>query len=315
MTTRNFSTCLEQTPCILGEGAVIERLRRDSGFELDPHVVNSAFVYDDARRSALERIYRGYLDIGVQYNLPLVLSTPTWRASRERIDASGYADRNVNGDNFRFLDTLRKSYGTYAGNVFVCGLLSCRGDAYNQAEALGTEEAHHFHSWQAGLLADAGVDFLLAATLPAFSEAKGLALALAATGLPYIVSFVLRPEGTLLDGTLLKDAISEIDDTVRPMPLAYMANCTHATIFESALRQDANALPAVRQRVVGLFANTAALTPEELDDSPDLVEEDPGAFGQAVAKVHHDFGMTILGGCCGTDERHIRSLATELVSA
>jgi len=315
MSISNFSTLLQQTPCILGEGAVIERLRRDSGFELDPHIVNSAFVYDDARRSALETIYRGYLDVGQQYNLPLVLSTPTWRASRERIDTAGYADRNVNADNFRFLDKLRKSYGGYAGDVFVCGLLSCRGDAYNQAEALGTNEAHRFHSWQADMLANAGVDFLLAATLPAISEALGLALALSATGQPYIVSFVLRPEGTLLDGTLLKDAIDAIDDTVRPMPLAYMANCTHASIFESAMRQDGNSAPSVRRRVVGLFANTAALTPEELDDSPDLVEEDPEAFGHAVADVHKNFGMKILGGCCGTDDRHIRSLAEELVSA
>ncbi|CAB5109634.1 homocysteine S-methyltransferase domain protein [Olavius algarvensis associated proteobacterium Delta 3] len=315
MNTGNFGTFLEEAPCILGEGAVIERLRRNSGFELDPHIVNSAFIYDDARRSALETIYREYLDIGHQYNLPLVLSTPTWRASRERIEAAGYVDRNVNADNFRFLDALRKSYGEYAGNVFVCGLLSCRGDAYNQTVALGTGEAHQFHAWQAGMLANAGVDFLLAATLPAISEALGLALALADTGTPYILSFVLRPEGTLLDGTLLRDAISEIDATVRPMPLAYMANCTHASIFESVLRHVANSSSAVRQRLVGLFANTAALTPEELDDRPDLVEEDPEAFSHSVAAVHKEFGMKILGGCCGTDNRHIRSLAVELASS
>jgi homocysteine S-methyltransferase len=105
--------------------------------------------------------------------------------------------------------------------------MSCRGDAYSPAEALLVDEALEFHAWQAGKLADTGADFLLAATLPALSEATGLALALAATGKPYLLSFVVRPEGTLLDGTPLKDAIAAIDSAVTPSPLAYLINCTH----------------------------------------------------------------------------------------
>ena len=140
-----FPEFLERYPCILGEGAVIERLRRNSGFDLDPDIVNSAFIYDDTKRSALEAIYRQYLDIGSQYALPLLLSTPTWRASRERIEAAGYAGRDVNGDNFRFFDALRNSYGAYAQKVVICGLLSCRGNAYDQTDALTTDAAHRFH--------------------------------------------------------------------------------------------------------------------------------------------------------------------------
>lgn len=301
-----------RNPRILGEGAVIERLRR-GGFELDPHVVNSAFIYDDARRAAIERIFREYLDIGAQYDLPLVLSTPTWRASRARIEAAGYGHRDLNGDNFRFLADLRQSYGPYAGKVVICGLLSCRGNAYNPAEALGVEEAYRFHNWQARRLGETGADFLLAATLPALSEATGLASALAETGRPYVVSFVVRPEGTLLDGTPLKNALTAIEDAVTPGPLAFMANCTHASFLKSALAHPANSSDHVRRRIIGLFANTAALTPEELDDSDQLVEEAPETFGRTVADLHADFGLKILGGCCGTDDRHIRSLAQKLV--
>jgi homocysteine S-methyltransferase len=309
-----FPDFLEGFPCILGEGAVIERLRRSSDFELDPALVNSAFIYDEGKRAALEEICRQYLDIGCQYGLPLLLSTPTWRASRERIAAAGYGGQDVNGDNFRFLDALRKSYGEYSQKVAICGLLSCRGDAYRPAEALAAAEAQEFHAWQATMLAEAGVDFLLAATLPALSEATGLASALAATGKPYIVSFVLRPEGTLLDSTPLKDAIAAIDVTVSPRPLAYLVNCTHASIFRTALLHDVNASPLVRKRVAGLLANTAALNPEELDNSTGLVEEEPETFGRAVAGLHGELGMKILGGCCGTDDRHIRCLATQLAS-
>jgi len=304
----------KQFPIILGEGAVIERLRRNTGFELDPFIVNSAFIYDKEKRAALETIYRQYLDIGFQYDLPLLLSTPTWRASRERISAAGYERKDVNGDNFRFLDALRNSYGNYAQKVVICGLLSCQGDAYNPDEALEADVAFEFHAWQAVKLAETGVDFLLAATLPAFSEATGLASALAVTGKPYIVSFVVRPEGKLLDGTPLKDAIAAIDDAVVPKPMAYLVNCTHASIFRSAILHKVNSSSIVRERIGGLLANTAALNPEELDNSNGLVTEEPGIFGQAVASLHGELGMKILGGCCGTDHRHIRHLAKQLTS-
>jgi S-methylmethionine-dependent homocysteine/selenocysteine methylase len=308
-----FTEFFERSRCILGEGAVIERLRRDSDFELNPHIVNSAFIYDKNQRTAIAGIFRQYLDIGFKNNLPLLLSTPTWRASLERIEQAGYEKKDVNADNFRFLDELRKSYGEYAAKVTICGLLSCRGDAYNQSEALTSNDAHEFHSWQANKLAEAGVDFLLAATLPALSEATGLATALAATGKPYIMSFVFRPEGTMLDRTPLKDAISIIDTEVNPKPIAYMANCTHASIFRTAMMHDTNSSAIVRKRVAGLLANTAALNPEELDDSEELVEEDPQIFGKSVANLHGELGMKILGGCCGTDDRHIDNLAKRLV--
>jgi len=312
MGRRAFAQFLQQYRCILGEGAVIERLRRTEGCELDPWVVNSAFIYDSIKRSVLEEIYRQYLNIGQEFDLPLLLSTPTWRASQERIKQAGYAGRDLNGDNFLFLDGLRQSYGDYADKVTICGLMSCRGNAYDPTEALSEHAASQFHAWQAEKLAASGVDFLLAATLPALSEAIGLARALATTGLTYLISFVARPEGTLLDGTPLHTAIETIDSRVSPQPLAYLVNCTHVSFFSSALVKEGLVSPIVQKRIVGLLANTAALSPEELDESTTLVEESPETFGKAVATLQDEFGMQILGGCCGTDQRHIRCLAEAL---
>jgi len=304
---------IENAEVILGEGAVIERIKRESDQDLDPYIVNAGFIYDDRQRNLLADIFKGYLDIGKTSGLPLLLSTPTWRASRERIQSAGYADRDVNADNFKFLDDLRKSTGAYAEKVLVCGLMSCCGDAYNPAERLSAEEAKRFHSWQADRLAETGVDFLLAATLPALSEALGLAAAQAATGKPYIISFVLRPEGTLLDNTPLKEAVATIDAKVDPKPLAYMANCTHASFFRSAITHEQNASPQIRKRVIGLLANTAALEPETLDNSDNLVSEKPEKFGRNLAKLKDEFSLKIIGGCCGTDERHIGALADNLI--
>ena len=308
----SFKDFLTTYPVILGEGAVIERLRRSAGVNLDEHVMNSALIYNDEGRSALEAICCQYLEIGRRYNLPLLLSTPTWRAGRDRITAAGLEGRDLNGDNFRFLAELRDRYGDYANKVAICGLMSCRGDAYKPEEAMTESAASEFHVWQAEALASAGVDFLLAATLPALSEAIGLARAQAATGLPYIISFVARPEGTLLDGTPLREAIATIDATVSPQPLAYMINCTHASIFRNAMLHKGNSSLLVRERVIGLLANTAALSPEELDASTDLIEEAPSDFSRAVSALYSELKMKVLGGCCGTDERHIESLAQEL---
>ncbi|MFZ4856026.1 MAG: homocysteine S-methyltransferase family protein [Desulfuromonadaceae bacterium] len=318
MTTRtrvSFQELLSVSPVILGEGAVIERLRRSAGVRLDEHVVNSALIYQDAGLSAMEAICCQYLDIGQRYNIPLLISTPTWRAGKERIAAAGLAGRDLNGDNFRFLADLRKTYGDYARKVAICGLMSCRGDAYKPEEAMTEREAAAFHSWQAEALAAAGVDLLLASTLPALSEAIGLARAQAATGLQYLISFVARPEGTLLDGTPLKDAISAIDTGVTPRPLAYLINCTHASVFRKAMLHESNSSPLVRKRVIGLLANTAALSPEELDASAELVEEEPALFGKSVAALHRELDMKVLGGCCGTDNRHIECLARNLTNS
>jgi S-methylmethionine-dependent homocysteine/selenocysteine methylase len=305
----SISELLAESPVILGEGAVIERLRRSSGINLDEHVVNSALIYHHPGRTVLATICRQYMDIGCRYDLPLLLSTPTWRAGRERIAAAGMADCDLNGDNARFLLSLRDSYGAYARKIAICGLMSCRGDSYKPDEAMTTADAAEFHRWQAEVLAGAGVDFLLAATLPALSEAIGLARAQAATGLPYMISFVVRPEGTLLDGTPLADAIAAVDSGVNPRPLAFLVNCTHASIFRAALLHERNSSPLVRERVIGLLANTAALSPEELDASSELVEEEPEKFGADVAELHQSLGMKLLGGCCGTDNRHIECLA------
>jgi len=163
-------------------------------------------------------------------------------------------------------------------------------------------------------LAASGVELLLAATLPALSEAIGLAQAIAATGTPYMISFVARPEGTLLDGTPLKDAVAAIDNQASPPPLAYMINCTHASIFRRAVNHELNSSVIVRKRVIGLLANTAALSPEELDNCTGLVEEDPELFGADVAALQTELGLRILGGCCGTDDRHIDQLARRLAA-
>lgn len=296
----------------LAEGAVIERLRRDPRIPLDPHILHAAFVETADGRAALRRIYAGYLDAAHDHGLNTVILTPTWRASAERCRAAGHTvPVQLNRNGVRLLQALRAEYGVDALRVRIGGLIGCAGDAYDPSEALTAEHARVYHTPQIEALAGAGVDFLFAATLPAFSEAQGLAQAMAASGLPYTLGFVLRPTGTLLDGRPLREAVARIDDAVNPSPIGYMVNCVHPEVYAEAIeREIAKGLPV--DRLLGLQANTSKRSPEELDGAAELDATDPEPFADAMVAVGRRFGLRILGGCCGTDDAHIRALAARL---
>ena len=309
----DFETTIEQASFILAEGSVIERLRRNPGIQLDPHVLNAGLIYREPQRSVLAGTYRQYLDVGRAYELPMIVLTPTWRANRQRLQEAGFSpEDDVNGDCARFLASLRDEFGGYAERVFMGGLIGCKGDAYRPEEALAKDEAAAFHSFQVRALTAAGVDFLVASTLPALSEARGIAAAMAECGIPFFLSFVIRARGELLDGTPLAEAVATIDSEVQPRPLGYFVNCVHPSIFEEALERRRGLSTTIPERIIGLQANTSRLRPEELDSLDFLDSEKPEQFAAAMLRVHERFGIKILGGCCGTNHRHIESIAKKL---
>ncbi|MCF8011419.1 MAG: homocysteine S-methyltransferase family protein [Clostridiales bacterium] len=309
----DFKTALEKSPFIIAEGGTTERINREFPVELDNYIVEAGLVYDSDGKAYLEQVYRDYLDIGYKYNLPSLVVTPTWRANPERLRQAGFGeDNSVNRDCCLFLSGLRSLYGEYARSVYIGGSIACRGNAYDPGEALSSGEAERFHALQIRELAETGVDFLIAYTLPAASEALGMARALAKSGKPYILSFVVRPQGTLLDGTPLHEAVSTIDSGAEPGPLCYMINCVHSSIFYKAITSDTNSSPQARERILGFQANTSRKTPEELDEAAELDAEEPGDFGRLMADVYNKTGIKIIGGCCGTDWRHIECMVNEL---
>ena len=154
-----------------------------------------------------------------------------------------------------------------------------------------------------------GPDLLYAATLPAFSEAIGIASSMSKTGLPYVLSFVIRPTGTLLDGSTLAKTIEQIDNQIYPPPTGYAVNCVHPRIFLEALKNLAAQNEAMLSRILSFQANAADLTPEALDNQENLLGDEPGKLADLMKQVHETYLIPFLGGCCGTDERLITALA------
>jgi len=309
-----FAETIQSQQPILTEGAMVERLRRNPDIALDPEIVHAGLIYSDNSRHALAKIYREYLSIGHRHNLPMLTLAPTWRANPERAAKAGFTTvDDLNRDCVEFLKEIRNEYGRYGRKIFVAGMLGCRGNAYNPGEALSAKDAEHFHTRQVAALASSGVDFIKAATLPAVSEALGIARAIGGTGVPAVLSFVIRPDGTVLDGTPLHKAIALIDSKTNPAPSFYMVNCVHPTVFKSTMARETAISDKVAARILGFQANTSAKSPEELDNLAYLDTTEPTLFAEMMLEIHRTFGTRILGGCCGTDNRHIEKIAEKLV--
>jgi homocysteine S-methyltransferase len=135
------------------------------------------------------------------------------------------------------------------------------------------------------------------------------------TGLPYVVSFVLRRDGRVLDGTPLHAAIERIDGAASPAPLFYSINCVHPSIAAGALREEAVFSDLVAQRLNEFKANASSSRPEELVQLDHPEGDDAERFAEETRGIHRDFGLRVLGGCCGTDDRHMRALALRMASA
>lgn len=306
-----FETCIRNNRTILMEGALGERLKREYGLTIDGPVAMASLVYTEEGRRALSLLWQEYMEIAKRYGLPFMATTPTRRANRERVLGFGYSE-DIIADNVRFLKSIREASGL---EMYVGGLVGCKGDAYTGEGALSEEDAEQFHAWTAAQFKKAGVDFLYAGIMPTLPEAAGLAKAVSTQEIPYIISFTIQQDGTLIDGTTIADAIEYIDAGTKHPPVCYMANCVHPNILAKALLQPFNDIESVKRRFRGLQANTSPLSYAELDGAADLKCSEPEAFSQEMLKLKEIGEFQIWGGCCGTDNRHMAAIAEKLTGS
>lgn len=304
----DFETCFNTSSEILMEGALGERLKRESNIKFDDNVAMAGLIYNANSRQAMQNIFEGYVKIAQKYNLPFIATTPTRRANKDRVMQSDFNEKIIE-DNVQFLRQMKNNTSI---DMFVGGLMGCKGDAYKATDILSIEEAYEFHSWQANLFKNSGVDFLYAGIMPALSEAIGMAKAMEATGLPYIISFMIRNNGKLIDGTTINNAILNIDNSTLQKPIGYMTNCVHPTVLRKSLSFSFNKTKLVKERFCGIQANTSLLSPEELDNCCELKSSDSVSLACDMIELKQYFTPKIFGGCCGTDNTHIEEIAKRL---
>lgn len=306
----NLETCFHKNPYLLLEGALGERLKREYGLNIGGPAAMAPLVYDAAGRAALTALWGEYRAIARNNGLPFLATTPTRRANRERAAQAGY-DEKLLLDNVAFLKQVRAQTGGEEG-MYVGALMGCRGDAYRADDVLTAREARGFHSWAADAFAEAGAEFLFAGILPALCEAIGMAQAMEQSGLPYFVSFFIRKDGRLADGTPIAEAISAIDAATSRPPLCYMTNCVHPAVLREALLQPENRGNPALMRFMGIQANTSPLSPEELDGAKELHSSEAEELSAQMLALRELQPFKIFGGCCGTDGSHMSALAEKL---
>lgn len=301
-----FADTLHEQPLILSECAVSERLRRFTDVSLHPTLFNTPLIYDENGRNRLEEVYLSYMAVAREAGLPILLCAPTWRVDRDRIDEAG-VPASINRDAVGFMRELKEKHGSGNLQITAGALIAPRNDCYSPEAALSRRQAAEFHAWQIEELVEAEAEVVIAQTMPALSESLGMADRLASTGRDYIISFVIDRNGMVLDATPLAEAAERIDQEVAAAPLGYMVNCVYPT-FVNADSQP----PALFRRLVGIQANASSLDHQQLDGSDTPIRDPLEDWTAHMVKLNRDHGMKILGGCCGTDDNHLRSITQSL---
>jgi S-methylmethionine-dependent homocysteine/selenocysteine methylase len=259
--------------------------------------------------ASLREYFASHARLAAAAGAGLVLESPTWRASSDWGDRLGYdTDRlaAANRDAIGMLTGLRDAALPGTPPIVVSGCLGPRGDAYNPALLMTADQARAYHAPQIEALRDAGADLVSALTLGYIDEAVGITLAAVDAGVPVVISFTVETDGRLPSGTSLREAVEAVDATTGNAPAYYMVNCAHPTHFQDALEPGA----PWTERIRGVRANASTRSHAELDEAEDLDAGDPVALGAEYAALRRRFPhLTVLGGCCGTDQRHIAAIA------
>ena len=292
----------------------------DGGFEttmvflegLDLPLFSAAVLLEEDRgREAMERYWDHYLRLAAEAGTGFVLDTNTWRGGTYWSEGLGRSDAEMialNHEAVVFANGLRDKWAGRGaiGPILVNGVVGPAGDGYAPEFVHTPEGAQAIHTPQIQAFAEAGVDFVSAITLTHVGEAVGIARAARDAGLPVVISFTVETDGKLPTGQTLGEAIAETDAATGWAPIYYMVNCAHPDHFSGALAEG----EAWLQRIGGVRANASRMSHEELDNSETLDDGDPKEFGHLHLEIAEALpNLRVLGGCCGTDHRHVGHLS------
>ena len=293
------------------DGGLETTLIFHDGIEL-PLFAAFDLLKDDAGTDRLRRYYQRYSAIAAEHGLGMVLEAPTWRASRDWGAKLGYdaaALDTANRKAIELMSEIRAEFETPDRPMVVSGNLGPRGDGYRPDAKMSIDAARDYHATQIETFAQTAADMIAVFTMNYVEEAAGVAQAARAANMPLAISFTLETDGRLPSGEALGDAIARTDDASGGHPAYYMINCAHPTHFDRML-QDAGPWA---ERIRGLRANASRRSHAELDESPDLDAGDPDELGGEYRALRPLLrNLAVVGGCCGTDDRHVASICAAL---
>jgi S-methylmethionine-dependent homocysteine/selenocysteine methylase len=291
----------------LTDGGIETVLVFHEGLDL-PAFAAFDLLKDEEGTERLRSYYAPYVALARERGVGFVLESPTWRASPRWAGELGYDGEQLDALNRKaiaLLEEIRDEQEAGGPPIVISGCVGPHDDGYNPAELLAAEAAQEYHSTQIGTFADTAADMVTAITMTYTDEAIGVAGAAAEAGLPAAISFTVETDGRLPSGQALGEAIEQVDRETGGSPSYYMINRAHPTHFTSVLEQG----DGWRERIRGLRANASTRSHAELDEADELDEGDPADLGARYAELRErPPRLNVLGGCCGTDHRHIAEI-------
>ena len=291
----------------LTDGGIETTLIFNEGLEL-PDFAAFDLLKDESGRAALKKYFRTYAELARSFGVGLILESATWRANADWGAKLGYSVQRLAQFNREAIDLLlevRDEFTNAETPIALSGCIGPRGDGYSPTSLMSADQAHQYHQAQIDVFRDSAVDFVTAITMNYPAEAIGITRAAVQAGLPVVISFTVETDGRLPSGETLQQAIELVDAATASAPAYYMINCAHPRHFEQLLATGA----LWTKRVRGLRANASTKSHAELNDSIELDIGDPQALGQDHgALVRQSRHINVLGGCCGTDHRHVEAI-------
>jgi S-methylmethionine-dependent homocysteine/selenocysteine methylase len=274
------------------------------GLEL-PEFATFPLLDDEAGVEALRGYYESYAQLAAELDVGIVLDTPTWRANRDWGAKLAYDEKRLADSNRRAVALMRELRRDEPP-LLISGCIGPRGDGYVVGETMTVEEAERYHDAQIAVFGEEAVDLVSALTLTYADEATGIVRAAARHGVPVVISFTVETDGRLPSGQPLGEAVEQVDRDTNQAAAYFMVNCAHPTHFAHVLEDGA----PWQERIAGLRANASTKSHAELDESNELDSGDPDDLGARYRSLQDVLPrLTVVGGCCGTDERHVAAVA------
>ncbi|MCG7625185.1 homocysteine S-methyltransferase family protein [Epibacterium sp. Ofav1-8] len=268
----------------------------------------------EAGIEAVTRYFDQMANIAVETGRGFIMDTPTWRASTKwggELGLSAAELKEIHREAIASFIKLREQYETPQSPFVINGLVGPHGDGYAPESELSIEEAQVYYSEQVQWFSELGADMVSGMTITSISEGIGIVKAAQAVNIPSVVSFTVETDGRLPSGEGLAQAVNAVDRATSGAAAYYMINCAHPDHFLDVISDGSDWL----KRVGGLRANASRLSHAELDRAEELDDGNPQELGQLYRRVAELLpNLNVVGGCCGTDHRHIREICAALDS-
>jgi 5-methyltetrahydrofolate--homocysteine methyltransferase len=254
--------------------------------------------------SAVEKVHRSFLEVGSD-----VIETDTFRANRLTLGEFGLGERTleINRTAAALARRLADEYAMSEKPRFVAGSMGPSGKLIStedpEMSAISFDELADIFREQAVGLIEGGVDLLLIETSQDILEVKavihGIKAAFEETGevLPIQAQVTMDTTGRMLLGTDIAAARAILEG----MGIDVIGlNCSTGPDY---MREPIRYLTEYSKLPVSCIPNAGL--PLNVDGEA-VYPMEPAPFSELLLEFVKEYGVRVVGGCCGTREEHIQ---------